>query len=98
MSETLELTGVHNLRDKYVTELARVENLGVCSRLIFSLPRQDGNDAYREGIASLIVPTASIPQIVQMLSKRPTSIRKRTPDDRWDDPSSGEITTDERLN
>ena len=59
----------------FVTELTAVEDLGECARLVFSIPRQAGHEAYREPVVQVIVPAAIMALMARQLTRPPLVIK-----------------------
>jgi hypothetical protein len=45
-----------SMPDMFASELTAVESLGPCVRLVFTVPTQQGTEAYRERVASVVIP------------------------------------------
>ena len=69
-----------SLLDVFATELTAVESLGPCVRLVFTAPTQQGTDAYRERVASVVIPNAALPAMMQMLARTPRKIGNGEPE------------------
>jgi hypothetical protein len=64
----------------FASDLAAVEAIGPCVRLVFVVPRQAGEAAYREPIVSVVVPATALPDMLLLLAKPPRPIRKGEPE------------------
>jgi hypothetical protein len=67
-------------QDYFASDLAAVEAIGPCVRLVFVVPRQAGAAAYREPIVSVVVPATALRDMVRMLAEPPRPIRKGDPE------------------
>jgi hypothetical protein len=76
----LPVVSFNSSPDVFVTELTAVEALGPCVRLVFTVPTQQGTEAFRERIASIVVPHEALNAMVQMLTQRPRTIGKNEPE------------------
>ena len=75
MAEKLPCSASMNSAPEYfVTELTAVEDLGECARLVFSIPRQAGREAYRESVVQVIVPVAIMSLMARQLTRQPLAI------------------------
>jgi hypothetical protein len=68
MTDILEYNSVN---DVFVEELAAIENLGPCRRLIFTTRRHieygEGNKLHRVVVAKLILPVENLPELAQVI-------------------------------
>lgn len=77
MTQTkLPLQHFTNASDYFATELVSVEDLGQCARLSFSVPRQQGKEAFREIVAAIVVPKCALPTIARLCAQKPSEIRE----------------------
>jgi hypothetical protein len=67
-------------QDYFASDLAAVEAIGPCVRLVFAVPRQAGDTAYREPVVAVIVPTTALRDMMRLLAKTPRPIRPGEPE------------------
>jgi hypothetical protein len=76
MAEKLPFsTSMSSTPEYFATELMAVEDLGQCARLVFSIPRQAGCEAYRESVVQVIVPAAIMSLMARQLTRPPLAIK-----------------------
>jgi len=80
-----------SLPDVFAAELTAVESLGPCVRLVFTAPTQQGTEAYRERVASVVIPHASLSAMMQMLVRAPRKIGNNEPEATLDTEQFGQF-------
>jgi hypothetical protein len=76
VSETPDLIDLGSCPDHFVYSIAKVENLGTCSRVTFYVPRTIDGRRHHEVCLNLIVPNDQLPVIARLLQ----SVRPMGPD------------------
>jgi hypothetical protein len=70
----LRLLDVGNVPEFFAAELARIDAIGPCARLVFATPRQVDKEAYRDTTVTVIVPTEMLVLMARKLIRGPQPI------------------------
>lgn len=76
----LPVLNAGNPLEIFAAELTAVEDMGPCVRLVFTVPRQSGREAFREPCVYVVVPAAIRGAMASLLHRDPRPIINGQPD------------------
>jgi hypothetical protein len=65
---------VLNAPEIFAAELTAIEDMGSCVRLVFTVPRQSGTEAFRTACVYVVVPATTCRAMARLLTQKPRQI------------------------